>query len=408
MAINTLTHTVNLDAGTNRIDRHLEFGRDFIDWMYDNWPGSEVLTKNSIGPGESNWGSGDIPKVINEWDPVVRTARTASPSDSSHIRFYSGASSIDGAYVGMEIRITAGPGINSVATITEYVGSTQTATVSPAFSATPTTSTKYNIRDTWVPDWFRGGWTDSSHYRYTTGCITFSHAPSQTDWCIVTCVYGSSTTGSTSTYTQIGIGLRSQNNGQVFFGELSRFSDDTFDINYLNTGESITFVIPYLANQYCLFSKQYNAVAQQVPNTGLYWFGIVYLDNPANELDTDAWVMLGQGLPIQTKFTKALDSESLGFICRLVTDTLLPEDTNFDKNVYTGKIPLARVWAGTAEVGMRGFTSNLVCVPQSYLTAAQLYTINEGTYYGLGTFDNHIQLPGTGNVPVGQRVLLKV
>jgi hypothetical protein len=130
------------------------------------------------------------------------------------------------------------------------------------------------------------------------------------------------------------------------------------------------------------------------------------LDNPVELTDANAWFMLGQNDASKTRFTRQYNAEALGQICEVTCDTLIPEGTNFTKNYYNQKIPLARVWAGVADLGMRGYTTNLVIVPQSFIISNQYYTINGDSYYGLGTFDNHIQLPG-GGANVGQRVLLK-
>lgn len=53
---------------------------------------------------------------------------------------------LEGFFDGCEITIIAGPAIGDVRRITTYVGSTRVATVDPAWSATPTTASRYSIK----------------------------------------------------------------------------------------------------------------------------------------------------------------------------------------------------------------------------------------------------------------------
>jgi len=254
-------------------------------------------------------------------------------------------------------------------------------------------------KETWVPDWLKAAYPDSNNYRYVTGAITFTHAESQSDWVICT-TYD----GSTTKYGAVIIGIRNNAaSGQVVYGEITRFQPDTIDNVYLNHNETLTLLIADKAGAYKIFAKDANPSATS-GNT--YYFGVMKLDNPVEPTDVNAWFMFGQNDATKTRFTRQFNAEALGQICEVTCDTLIPESTNFTKNYYNQKIPLARVWAGVADLGMRGYTTNLVIVPQSFIVSNQFYTINGESYYGLGTFDNHIQLPG-GGANVGQRVLLK-
>jgi len=198
------------------------------------------------------------------------------------------------------------------------------------------------------------------------------------------------------------------NNNPNFYvyTELCRFSD-TVDNNYLNNGETLVFNVYWKDGEYIFFNKDLNTTALYVATTGVYFLGAIRLDNPIQELDTDAWLMFGAGNVANQRFTRQYGSESLGAVPQLFSDGLLSESTSFDKNVYNGKVPLCRVWAGSPDLGLRGWTSHLVIVPQSYIVSSQDYDIDGATYFGLGLFDNQIIFPGNSVTPVGQRVLLK-
>ncbi len=389
MAITKYIHTVNIDVGVSTTGKILEFGKDFLDWLYDNMPGGETMTKNTQVP--------NVDFASRSWNPVNGTAQNGGSSNS--IKLATGASSTTGFYVGLQITLTGGPGSGDVRNIIAYDGSTKIATVDSSFSATPTSATTYSIKETWVPDWLKTAYPDASSYRYVTGVITFTHAASQSDWVICT-TYD----GSTTKYGAVIIGIRNNPaSGQVVYGEITRYQPDTIDNVYLNHNETLTLLIADKSNGYKLVSKDANPSAT---SGNIYYFGVMKLDNPVELTDANAWFMLGQNDASKTRFTRQYNAEALGQICEVTCDTLIPEGTNFTKNYYNQKIPLARVWAGVADLGMRGYTTNLVIVPQSFIISNQYYTINGDSYYGLGTFDNHIQLPG-GGANVGQRVLLK-
>lgn len=389
MAITKYIHTVNIDVGISTTGKILEFGKDFLDWLYANMPGGEVMAKNTQTP--------NVDLASRAWNTVTGTAQNGGSANT--IKLASGASSTNGYYVGLQITLTGGPGAGDVRNIIAYDGSTKLATVDSNFSATPTSATTYSIKETWVPDWLKAAFPDSNNYRYVTGAITFTHAESQSDWVICT-TYD----GSTTKYGAVIIGIRNNAaSGQVVYGEITRFQPDTIDNVYLNHNETLTLLIADKTGAYKIFAKDANPSATS-GNT--YYYGVVRLDSPIEPTDVNAWFMFGQNDATKTRFTRQFNAEALGQICEVTCDTLIPESTNFTKNYYNQKIPLARVWAGVADLGMRGYTTNLVIVPQSFIVSNQFYTINGESYYGLGTFDNHIQLPG-GGANVGQRVLLK-
>ena len=389
MAITKYTHTVNIDVGISTVGKIIEFGKDFLDWLYTNMPGGETMTKNTQTP--------NVDLANRAWNAVAGTAQNGGSANT--IKLASGASASAGFYVGQQITLTAGPGAGDVKSIVAYDGATKIATVDTNFSATPTSTTTYSIKETWVPDWLKTVYVDANNYRYITGAITFTHAASQTDWVICT-VYD----GSTTKYGAVVIGIRNNSaSGQVVYGEITRYQPDTIDNVYVNHNETITLLIADKTGAYKVFSKDANPSAT---SGNVYYFGVTKLDSPVETTDTNAWFMIGQNDATKTRFTRQFNGEALGQICEITCDTLIPESTNFMKNFYNQKIPLARVWAGVADLGMRGYTTNLVIVPQSFIISNQTYTINGDSYYGLGTFDNHIQLPG-GGANVGQRVLLK-
>lgn len=76
--------------------------------------------------------------------PAVTGTATAGALNS--ITLAAGASSVNGFYNGMILRITAGTGAGTVALITAYVGSTKVATLLPlSGSVTPTATSAYSI-----------------------------------------------------------------------------------------------------------------------------------------------------------------------------------------------------------------------------------------------------------------------
>lgn len=73
-------------------------------------------------------------------------ANVQTGGDSVNVKLGSGFSSVNNAYTGATLRIITGPGsTESLKTITYYDGVTKNATVSPAFSTTPTSSSVYSI-----------------------------------------------------------------------------------------------------------------------------------------------------------------------------------------------------------------------------------------------------------------------
>lgn len=390
MSVIKYIHTVNIDVGISTVGRIIEFGKDFLDWLQVNMPGGETMTKNTQTP--------NVDLANRGWNTVNGTAQSGGTINT--IRLASGASSTNDYFTGLQITLTGGPGAGDVRNIIAYNGSTKAATVDADFSAIPTAATTYSIKETWVPDWLKAAYPDSNNYRFVTGVIAFTHQASQSDWVICTTF-----DGSTTKYGAIVVGIRNNAvSGQVIFGEIARYQPDTISNIYLNNNETITIMIGDKPNGYKIISKDANP---SDTSGNIWYYGVMRLDSPVEPSDTDAWFMFGQNDSTRTRFTRQFNGEALGQVCRVMCDTLLPESGNFTKNHFSQKIPLARVWAGVADLGLRGYTSNLAVAPQSYVIGNQYYTINDDSYYGLGTFDNLIQLPGDG-ANVGQRVLLKV
>jgi len=71
------------------------------------------------------------------------TAQTGSTSTTIKLR--SGASAADGSYTGLTVTITSGTGAGQSRKITGYTGSTKVATVSPAWTTTPGSTSAYAI-----------------------------------------------------------------------------------------------------------------------------------------------------------------------------------------------------------------------------------------------------------------------
>lgn len=85
-------------------------------------------------------------KVTVTASQAAVTGTAQAGSTSSTIVLATGASSTNDAYNGMYVRITGGTGNGQVRLITDYVGSTRTATVSPNWTTTPDATSTYSVR----------------------------------------------------------------------------------------------------------------------------------------------------------------------------------------------------------------------------------------------------------------------
>jgi hypothetical protein len=75
----------------------------------------------------------------------------AQAGGASTITLKSTASSTDDIYNGMYVTITSGPGAGQIRIIEDYVGSTKVATITPAWTTQPTSSSNYEIT-TWTTE----------------------------------------------------------------------------------------------------------------------------------------------------------------------------------------------------------------------------------------------------------------
>jgi hypothetical protein len=75
---------------------------------------------------------------------------TVQNATSTTIQLTTG-SSTDGAYNNQTLRITAGPGTGQTVVISGYAGSTRTATITPAWTITPTSSSSFVIANIQSP-----------------------------------------------------------------------------------------------------------------------------------------------------------------------------------------------------------------------------------------------------------------
>lgn len=392
MAINKLVFTNDIAVGVTAAQKIIEFCSDFIAWMNTNMPGGEAITHNEQDPL-----LGDV--AARQWIPTVRTAQVGGSANT--IKMYSSASAVNDIYNGMTITLVAGPGAGNTRTISDYDGTTKIATVSVNFSATPTASTTYQIYDTWVPAWFKAAYAGASS-PMVCAALTFTHVDSNTEWCIAGLQDG------VTVYGSIIIGIRQIAAGSgntVVCGELARYSPTVPGATFVDHGETISLTIPDSAGKYKLFTKDYNAGATA---GNIWYYGVMMIDNPVKDTDVAAWMMFGMNDKTKHRFTTQFSAEALATTVILTCETMILEAASLAVNVYTGKIPLGRVWAGSQNLGLRGYPSSLVVAPQSYAITNQNYAIGEDTYYGLANFDDLILLPGGSIVAVGDVVLLKV
>jgi hypothetical protein len=68
---------------------------------------------------------------------------TATGGTSSTIVFPAGASAVNDFYNSQTIKVTIGAGIGQVRLISDYVGATRTATVTPAYSVSPNNTSTF-------------------------------------------------------------------------------------------------------------------------------------------------------------------------------------------------------------------------------------------------------------------------
>lgn len=73
------------------------------------------------------------------------TGTCQAGSTTSNIVLATGASAVDGFYVGMPVRTTGGAGSGQTRVITGYVGSTRAATVAQNWATTPDNTTQYSV-----------------------------------------------------------------------------------------------------------------------------------------------------------------------------------------------------------------------------------------------------------------------
>ncbi len=87
-------------------------------------------------------------KMCNMTEQLLATAVTGiaqAGGSTTTIKLAAAASSTDGYYVGMPLRITAGAGNNYVGRITAYNGTSKVATVTGVFTSAPDTTSSYSI-----------------------------------------------------------------------------------------------------------------------------------------------------------------------------------------------------------------------------------------------------------------------
>jgi hypothetical protein len=87
-------------------------------------------------------------KICNLTEQLLAAAVTGTAQaggSTTTIKLAAGASAVDGYYVGMPLRITAGAGDGYVGRVTAYDGGTKIATVTGAFSAAPDATSSYSI-----------------------------------------------------------------------------------------------------------------------------------------------------------------------------------------------------------------------------------------------------------------------
>jgi len=80
-------------------------------------------------------------------DLPVFTSGTFVAAGTSTATLATNALAVNSVYIGMMLQVTGGTGIGQVRTITAYSGSSRTATVSPSWSPTPTTTSTYKVLD---------------------------------------------------------------------------------------------------------------------------------------------------------------------------------------------------------------------------------------------------------------------
>ena len=90
----------------------------------------------------------------SQYSVETANARSTNSTSLTHIRLANTASAVGGFYKGATINITSGTAESTFGDqrrITEYIGSSQVANVSPAFSAVPDTTSTYRLEFN-IPD----------------------------------------------------------------------------------------------------------------------------------------------------------------------------------------------------------------------------------------------------------------
>jgi hypothetical protein len=102
------------------------------------------------GPGTPGTApkQGLLLKMCNTTEQLLAEAVTGTAQDggsTTTIKLAAGASAVDGYYVGMPLRVTAGAGNGYHGRVTAYNGSTKIATVTGTFPAAPDETSSYSI-----------------------------------------------------------------------------------------------------------------------------------------------------------------------------------------------------------------------------------------------------------------------
>jgi hypothetical protein len=107
-------------------------------------PGGETMTKYTQTP--------NVDLANRAWNTVSGTAQTGGSANT--IKLATGASSTNDFYVGLQITLTGAP-VQVMLKILLLITEAQNCDNRYNFSATPTSSTTYSIKETWVPDWLK-------------------------------------------------------------------------------------------------------------------------------------------------------------------------------------------------------------------------------------------------------------
>lgn len=149
---------------------------------------------------------------------------------------------------------------------------------------------------------------------------------------------------------------------------------------YLENTETLTTVLKYENGNFYIKPLITSGVSD-----GMYYGCGTLKVVPVNAADTNCFVSFMSYSGDNIMFNSAFSSEPLTNITYMTAENFKLEASGFGVNKYNNKVPLYRVWCGTATGGIRGYVQDLRVLPNNYNSGNGTFTIDGVDYYGIGS-----------------------